>query len=229
MSTHTKNSINRVGRVSSVCHFQWVQKWAVPFGCASLHPCPPPVRSPVSWLICRAQWWASAWGCWSCAATRSLCINSAPGGCSSSPSSPSSSSPSSGTFSLTSCSGYRSRPLPDDTPTLVESHAPKNPTSVYSARPAADVKKGCTNRKRCEMKRNAYSHSILKNITGVVFLMNTRRQLKGPASLFEQTVSTSYNTNTHSYTHAYISDLCEFQPEAHSWCLSVLFWFNSLI
>lgn len=112
--------------------WQWVQRWAVPYGCVSPRPSPPPGRSPVSWLICRAQWWASAWGCWSCGAMRNLCINSAPGGSSSSPSSPSSSSPSSGTFSLTSCSGYRSRPLPDDTPPSGGLEKPRPPVQHRS-------------------------------------------------------------------------------------------------
>ncbi len=35
--------------------WQWVQRWVVPYGCVSPRRSPPPGRSPVSWLICRAR------------------------------------------------------------------------------------------------------------------------------------------------------------------------------
>lgn len=96
---------------------QWVPRWAEPSGYASLRLCPRLGLSPASWRTCRGPWWASAWACWSCAATKRVCRSNAPGGSLSSPSSPSSSSPSSGTSSPTSCWGCRSRPLPDEGPT----------------------------------------------------------------------------------------------------------------
>lgn len=97
---------------------QWVPRWAEPCGCASLRRCPHRGPSPASWRTCRGPWWASAWACWSCAATKRVCRSNVPGGSSSSPSSPSSSSPSSGTSSPTSCWGCRSHPLPDEGPPL---------------------------------------------------------------------------------------------------------------
>lgn len=106
---------------------QWVPRWAEPSGCASLRRCPPLGPSPASWRTCRGPWWASAWACWSCAATKRVCRSNVPGGSSSSPSSPSSSSPSSGTSSPTSCWGCRSRPLPDEGP-----HTPLTPSVALS-------------------------------------------------------------------------------------------------